>query len=122
MCSPGSPRDSQESSATPHFKSIISFLFSLLYGTTLTSIHDYWINHSFDCMDFVGFLICCLGFVIALLPRRKCLLILWLQLRGLTGRKARGPQVAGGNKLQVSDFVVPFLHKIKRGLLLLILC
>ena len=23
----------------------------LLYGPTLTSIHDYWENHSFDCMD-----------------------------------------------------------------------
>ena len=26
---------------------------SLLYGSTLTSIHDYWKNHSFDYMDFV---------------------------------------------------------------------
>ena len=90
-------------------------------------MHNYWINHSFDCMDFVGKMMSLLSnmlsrFVIALLPRRKCLLILWLQLRGLTGRKARGPQVARGNKLQVSDFVVPFLHKIKRGLLLLVLC
>ena len=25
--------------------------WSLLYGTTLTSIHDYWKNHSFDSMD-----------------------------------------------------------------------
>ena len=24
------------------------FIFSFLYGTTLTSIHDYWKNHSFD--------------------------------------------------------------------------
>ena len=39
-----------------------------------------------------------------------------------TGRKARDPQDAGGNKLQVADFVVPFLYKIKRGLLLLIFC
>ena len=43
-------------------------------------------------------------------------------MRGLTGRKARDPQDAGGNKLQVADFVVPFLYKIKRGLLLLIFC
>ena len=28
-------------------------------------------------------------------------------LRGLTGRKARGPQAAGGNKLQVADFPPP---------------
>ena len=39
--SPCSPRDSQESSPTPQFKSIISLALSLLYGPTLTSIHDY---------------------------------------------------------------------------------
>ena len=26
-------------------------LFSLLYGPTLISMHDYWKNHSFDCID-----------------------------------------------------------------------
>ena len=46
--SPCSPRDSQESSPTPQFKSINSLAFSLLYGPVLTSIHDYWKNHSFD--------------------------------------------------------------------------
>ena len=40
--SPCSPRDSQESSPTPHFKSISSSVLSLLYGPTLTSVHDYW--------------------------------------------------------------------------------
>ena len=29
-------------------QSINSSLFSFLYGPTLTSTHDYWINHSFD--------------------------------------------------------------------------
>ena len=43
-----SPRDSQESSPTPHFKSINSSALSFLYNPTLTSIHDYWKNHSFD--------------------------------------------------------------------------
>ena len=28
-----------------------SLVLSLLYGTTLTSVHDYWKNHSFDYMD-----------------------------------------------------------------------
>ena len=37
--SPCSPRDSQESSPAPQFKSINSLVFSLLYGPTLTSIH-----------------------------------------------------------------------------------
>ena len=34
-------RDSQESSPTPQSKSINSLVFSLLYGPTLISIHDY---------------------------------------------------------------------------------
>jgi len=46
--SPCSPRDSQESSSTPQFKSINSSALSFLYSPTLTSIHDYWKNHSFD--------------------------------------------------------------------------
>ena len=43
-----SPRDSQESSPTPQFKSINSSALSFLYSPTLTSIHDYWKNHSLD--------------------------------------------------------------------------
>ena len=46
------PRDSQESSPTPQFENINSLALSLLYGPTITSVHDYWKNHSFDCMDF----------------------------------------------------------------------
>ena len=49
--SPCYPRDSQESSPTPQFKSISSLVLSLLYGPTLTFIHDYWKNHSFDYTD-----------------------------------------------------------------------
>ena len=33
------------------FKSISSLALSLLYGPTLTSVHDYWKNCSFDYMD-----------------------------------------------------------------------
>ena len=44
--SPCSPRDSQESSPTPQFKSISSLALSLLHSPTLTSTHDYWKNHS----------------------------------------------------------------------------
>ena len=43
-----SPRDSQESSPTPQFKSINSLALSLLYSPTLTSIHDHRKNHSLD--------------------------------------------------------------------------
>ena len=46
--SPCSPRDSQESSPIPQFKGISSSALSLLYSPTLTSIHDYWKNHSID--------------------------------------------------------------------------
>ena len=45
---PCSPRDSQESSPTPQFNSINSSVLSFLYSPTLTSILDYWKNHSFD--------------------------------------------------------------------------
>ena len=43
-----SPRDSQESSPTPQFKSIKPLVLSFLYNPTLTSIHDHWKNHSLD--------------------------------------------------------------------------
>ena len=46
--SPCSPRDSQESSPTPQFKSINSSALSLLHSLTLTSIHDHRKNHSLD--------------------------------------------------------------------------
>jgi len=41
-------RNSQESSPIPQFKSINSSALSFLYSPTLTSIHDYWKNHSLD--------------------------------------------------------------------------
>ena len=45
--------DSQESSPTPQFESnsINSLALTLLYSPTLTSIHDFWKNHSFDYID-----------------------------------------------------------------------
>ena len=54
------------SNTTPQSRSISSSALSLLYGPTLTFIHDYWKDHSFDYMTFVGrvmsvFLICSLG-------------------------------------------------------------
>ena len=65
--SPCRPRDSQESFPTPQFKSINSSVLSFLYSLTLTSMHDYWKNHSLDEMDLCwqsnvsAFLICCQG-------------------------------------------------------------
>ena len=46
--SPCSPRDCQEYSLTPQFKSINFSVLSFPHSPTLTSIHDYWKNHSFD--------------------------------------------------------------------------
>ena len=78
--SPCGPRDSQESSPAPQLKSINSLVLSFLYSPTLTSIHDYWKNHSFCYMGFVGKEMSLLfnmlpRFVIAFLPRSKHLLI-----------------------------------------------
>ena len=41
-------------SPTLQLKSINSLVFSFHYSPTLTSIHDYWKNHSFDKPGFVG--------------------------------------------------------------------
>ena len=49
--SPGSPRESQESSAAPQFESIGSSALGLLYGPTLTTLHVCPKNHSFDYME-----------------------------------------------------------------------
>ncbi|KAB0365484.1 hypothetical protein FD754_009640 [Muntiacus muntjak] len=38
---------SLESSSTPQFRNINSSVLSFLYNPTLTSIHDYWKNHSY---------------------------------------------------------------------------
>ena len=40
-----------KSPPTPQFKNINSSALSLPYGPTLTSVHDYWKNHSFNQMD-----------------------------------------------------------------------
>ena len=51
--SPCSPRDSQESSPTPEFKSINSSVLSFLYSPTFTSIHDHWKNIALTRRTFV---------------------------------------------------------------------
>ena len=83
--SPRSPRDSQETSPTPQFKSINSLVLSLLHGPTITP----YMTCGNVCLaltrqTFVGKVISLLfnmlsRFVIAFLPRSKHLLISWLQ-------------------------------------------
>ena len=80
--SPCSPRDSQEFS--PQFKSINSLVLSLLYGPTLTSIHDHWKTIALTRRTFVGKVISLLfnmlsRLVLTFLPRSKYLFISWLQ-------------------------------------------
>jgi len=69
----------QESSPASQFKSINSLVLSLLYGPTLTSIHDYWksiaLTRQIFCFCFFNTLF---RFVIAFLPRNKRLLISWV--------------------------------------------
>ena len=43
-----SPRDSQESSPIPQFKSINSSVLSFLHSPTFTAIHDHWKNHNLE--------------------------------------------------------------------------
>ena len=67
------------------FKSINSLVLSLFYGPTLTSVHDYWKNQSFDYTDFcmqsksLFFKMLSSFVIVFLLPRSKSLLISWLQ-------------------------------------------
>ena len=73
-------RDSQESSPTPQFKNISSLVFCLLYCPALTSVRDYWKDHSLTTQTSVSKVISLLfnilcRFVIAYLPRSKHLLI-----------------------------------------------
>ena len=82
--SPCQPRDSQESSPAPQFESIKSLAFSLLYGPLFTSVYIYWKNHRFTIWTLVGKVKSLLfnslfRFIIAFLPRNKCLLISWQQ-------------------------------------------
>ena len=82
--SPCSPRDSQESSPTPQFKSINSSALSFLHSPTLTSIHDYWKTIALTRWTFVGKVMSLLlnmlsRLVITFLPRSKGLLISRLQ-------------------------------------------
>ena len=78
-----SPRDSQESSPTPQFKSINSLVLSLLHSPTLTYIHDHRKNHSLDQMNLCWQMSLLLNMlsklVVTFLPRSKHLLISWLQ-------------------------------------------
>ena len=74
----------KESSPAPQFESINSSALSLPYSPPLTSVHGYWKNHNFDYKDIcqqsnVSGFNTLSRFVIAFVPRNKCLLISGLQ-------------------------------------------
>ena len=73
--SPCSPRDSQESSPTPQFKSNNSSALSFLYSPTLTSIHGYWKTIALTRQTFVG----------------KVMSLLFNMLLGWSSEKAMAP-------------------------------
>ena len=78
------PRDSQESSPEPQFKSISSLVLNLVMVHLSPPYMTTGKNHSFECVDLCqqsdvsAFLICCVCHSF-FFPRTKCLLILWLQ-------------------------------------------
>ena len=81
--SPCSPRDSQESSPAPQFKSISISVFSFLYGQLLHPYMTTGKNRALTRWTFIGKVMCLLlnmlsRLVITFLPRSKRLLISWL--------------------------------------------
>ena len=80
--SPFSQKDFQEF-YPKDFKSISSSALNFLYSPTLTSIHDYWKNHSLTRWTFVGKIMSLLFNMLSrivkyLLPKSKWVLISWL--------------------------------------------
>ena len=74
----------QRTSSTTVLRLINSSALTFLYGTTLTSIHDYWKNHSFDQTDLswqsnISVFNMLSKLVIAFLLRTKLILTSWLQ-------------------------------------------
>ena len=84
ICSPCCPKHSQESSPTPQFKSISSLVLSLLYGQLSHLYMTTGKNIALTIWTFVAKVMSLFfnmpsRFVITFLPRRKHLLISWLQ-------------------------------------------
>ena len=86
-------------------------MLSLLCDPALTYIPDYWKNHGFDLRTFVGKVRSLLfnvlfRFVLAFLPRSKCLLISWMQ-------SPSAPSAAQENKICHCFHFFPFyLHEV----------
>ena len=117
--SPCSPRDSQESSPTPQFKSINSLVLSLHHSPTLTSIHNYWKTIALTRRTIVSKVMSLLlnmlsRLIITFLPRSKCLLISWLQSPSavIFMGKLKFMQLGRKKKLILVKSCYPFLSVI----------
>ena len=77
--SPCSPRDSQESSSKPQFKSINFSVFSFHYSPTLISNMTIGKTIALTRLTFVDKVMSLSRLILAFLPKSKCLLISWLQ-------------------------------------------
>ena len=93
-----------ESLLQHHRSSINSLALSLLYGPTLTSIHDDWKNHSFDYMDQCPHIFSCLQFAdpqISKSPSFVLSLLFKFILFSLNGFKAFEPSFFFGTFLSM---------------------
>ena len=76
-----------ESFPAPQFESVSSLALSFLYGSTLTSTHEYMTIGKTIALTIWAFVCKVMSqlfnilsrFVVTILPRSKCLLISWLQ-------------------------------------------
>ena len=77
-----------QSSPTPQFKGINSSTLSLLYGPTLTPIHDYWKNHSLTRQTFVGKVMSLLFNILSRMASRLDAMILVFWMLSFSARNA----------------------------------
>ena len=94
-------QDSQESSLAQQFKNTNSLAFSLLYGPTLTSIHDYWKNHSFDYMGA--------SLVFQLVKNLPAMRETWIHSQGL--KDPPRPSFPHSQSLPSGSFYNPLIHQ-----------
>ena len=97
--SPASPRDSEESPPPPQLKSINSSALKLLHGPVLTAYMTAGKTLALTMWTFVNKMMSLLfnmpsRFVIAFLPRSKCLLISWLQSPSRAIFELRGKKIS----------------------------
>ena len=104
-------------SLAPQFESISYSELSLLYGRTLTPVHDYWKTIDLTIWTFVSKVMSLLfntlsSFVTTFLPGSKCLLISWLQSPSIVILEPKKTQSTTASTLKNHSSSV-FMHKRK---------